>query len=84
MPSGSSVTIRIVNECRDLGEEHLARLTEPFWRLSTSRSDATHHGLGLTIAQGMAMLAGIDLRFRLEENRFVAEAVAPTEGASTA
>ena len=68
------ITLRISNDCDDLGDEHLPHLTEPFWRLSASRSDTHHHGLGLTIAQGMAALAGIELNLRVESGRFVAEA----------
>jgi len=74
------VRLSVHNECDGLAEEHLVHLTEPFWRLSSARSERGHHGLGLTIAQGMAVLAGLELRFTLDGARFTAE----TEGPSAA
>lgn len=73
----SRVTLRLSNECQGLCREDLEHLTEPFWRLSSSRSESDHYGLGLTIAQGMATLAGLELQMSLEDQRFVVEASGP-------
>lgn len=79
---GDRVVIRFSNACEGIGPEHLPFVTEPFWRRSTARTNDEHYGLGLTIAHGFARLAGIELRLRVEDGRFVAEASAPGQRAS--
>ncbi len=73
---GSVVILRIANECGDLAAEDLERVTEPFWRGSSARTGSEHHGLGLSIARGLAALCGVTLSFELEAGRFVARATA--------
>lgn len=74
----SRVTVKIQNDCKGLTREHLPHITEPFWRLSASRTESDHHGLGLTIAQGMAALAGLTLQFEVQDAAFIATLQSPT------
>lgn len=72
--------LHLENPCEGLGPEHLAHLTEPFWRLDPARDDPERHGLGLTIAHGMAVLAGVDLGLQVRDGVFSATLTFPTTG----
>lgn len=74
------VVLGVSNPCHDLSADQVERLTEPFWRGSTSRSDPDRHGLGLSIASEMAALAGLGLRLSLRDATFVAEVLFPGAG----
>ena len=64
--------LRVSNPCPDLTPDQVEHLTEPFWRASSARSDPDRHGLGLSIARGMAALAGLELALDVCDDTFVA------------
>lgn len=87
-PEGGQVVLRcgrergrsmfvIENSNIDLTQADLPQLTEPFWRKDASRTDATHVGLGLAIAQTYAIAMDASLRFALQNECFSASVTFP-------
>jgi signal transduction histidine kinase len=83
-PAGGSVecSVRIVegavelcvaNTNDSLTPADLEQMVRPFWRKDSSRSDASHSGLGLALVCAYAEVLGADFEVSLTpENRFVA------------
>ncbi len=63
--SGNQVTLIFANPAGNLEEADLPHLFERFWRKDVSRSDARHHGLGLSLAADFARLLGASLTAHL-------------------
>ena len=58
--------LRVANLAPDLTPEDIPRLFDRLWRKDTSRSDATHAGLGLSIASSCAVALGFALNAELD------------------
>lgn len=59
--AGSAMRLEISNATDKLTREDLPHLFERFWRKDTSRTDAGHSGLGLTLARAAAAALGLEL-----------------------
>lgn len=77
-PPGSAISITatdgtpflsISNPAPDLTAEDIPRLFDRLWRKDTTRSDAAHAGLGLSIARSCAVALGFTLRAKLADSR---------------
>lgn len=62
--SNGFVTIHFRNQAAELTAADLPHLFERFWRKDASRTDASHHGLGLALAAEFASLLGGTLSAR--------------------
>ncbi|MCZ6598057.1 MAG: ATP-binding protein [Planctomycetota bacterium] len=58
------------NETDGIAPDDLDKLTEPFWRASSSREDRAHAGIGLALAHRLAELLELDLSFDLDGRVF--------------
>jgi signal transduction histidine kinase len=76
-PPGSAISITatdgtpflsITNPAPDLTAEDIPRLFDRLWRKDTTRSDAAHAGLGLSIARSCALALGFKLRSKLDNS----------------
>jgi signal transduction histidine kinase len=59
--NGDGFIFSLTNTCRDLAEDELKRMFEPFWRKDKARSDAAQCGLGLALVQAYARLLDIEI-----------------------
>jgi signal transduction histidine kinase len=50
---------------------------EPFWRVSASREDRVHAGLGLSLVKRLAVLLDLEISFELDESVFRARLTSP-------
>ncbi len=67
-----SRTLSIANTERELREEDLEHLAEPFWQKDASRSDRAHFGIGMALVDAYTRLLGIDYHLCLQApERFV-------------
>lgn len=66
----SGYALRLINGPVDLSRSQLNLLFEPFWRAETSRSDTTHHGLGLALVQHACESCGLSCKAALN-NQFL-------------
>lgn len=57
----------IENASNDLTAEDIARMGEPFWQKSDSRTDPDHSGIGLALVLAYARLLEVDVRLELPE-----------------
>ena len=57
----------IINRAPSLGSDDLAHFFEPFWKKDPARTDASHAGLGLTIARAFATVLDMRIDASLEE-----------------
>ena len=62
-----TVAIRFRNRADALAEKDVAHLFERFWTKDEARTDAEHHGLGLSVAHDFAKLLGGSLSARLHD-----------------
>jgi len=62
--------LRVENEAPDLREEDLQRLTEPFWKKDSARSDRRRSGLGLALSSALVEKTGMAIDFELEAGIF--------------
>jgi len=67
--TNGTVAIRFRNRTDALEEMDVAHLFERFWTKDEARSDARHHGLGLSVAHDFAMVLGGSLVARLHKDR---------------
>lgn len=73
------VELSITNSNSTLTPADLCHLGEAFWRKEESRTDQTHHGLGLSLALAYSRMMRLTLRFELPEpKRFRAVLSLPT------
>lgn len=63
--SNEEIKLTFGNQAGDLTEADVSRLFERFWRKDTARSDASHHGLGLSLAAEFSAILGGELTARL-------------------
>ena len=63
-----TVTLHFYNHAGDLTAADVPHLFERFWRRDTARTDARHHGLGLSLATEFATLLGCPLTAQLCTN----------------
>ncbi len=70
--------IVLSNSSNGLAAEDVDKLTEPFWRASTSRGDRTHAGLGLSLVARLAALLELELSFWAEAGVFRVEVGFPS------
>ena len=55
-----AISLQFTNSCKSLDQSDLAVMADTFWRKEVSRSDSTHHGLGLTLVQAYASCMCLD------------------------
>lgn len=67
-PRDAVVQITIRNRPHDLTADDVAHLFEPFWRKEQARSDGTHVGLGLALAESYCRSLGGSLRAEFDED----------------
>ena len=60
------VEIEFVNAAEPMPQEHLRRLSEPFWRGDEARSSAEHAGLGLSVVTALAKLLSLTVEFHAD------------------
>ena len=60
----------VSNPANGLGAEDLGKLSEPFWRASSSREDRTHAGIGLALGRRLAELLELELSFAIQDGTF--------------
>lgn len=83
-PQGGSIECRlekgeepwrfvVENDTRDLDNDDLEALTQPFWRKDHARADPSSSGLGLALSSALAEKAEMRLEFFLDGGRFRAE-----------
>ena len=62
-----TITVHFRNLADALAQQDVAHLFERFWTKDEARSDAEHHGLGLSVAHDFARLLGGSLAARLRD-----------------
>jgi len=62
---GGRFRLDVANPAGNLDPADMARLQEPFWRKSESRTGGEHLGIGLTLAAALADLLDLDLHLNL-------------------
>jgi signal transduction histidine kinase len=65
--TGDDPFLRVGNLAPDLTPEDIPRLFDRLWRKDTTRTDATHAGLGLSIANSCAVALGFTLTAKLDD-----------------
>ncbi|HBJ82740.1 MAG TPA: hypothetical protein DDZ88_02470 [Verrucomicrobiales bacterium] len=65
--TGDDPFLRVGNLAPDLTPEDIPRLFDRLWRKDTTRTDATHAGLGLSIANSCAVARGFTLTAKLDD-----------------
>ncbi len=75
--SGSHVRIVVTNTDFALTPEDVSRLTEPFWRKDSARSDREHVGLGLSLAAAYGSGISGELSFDLADHLLHARLTIP-------
>lgn len=85
-PAGSPIRmsvseggLSIQNETRDLSEDDLQRLTEPFWQKDTARVQQDHFGLGLSLVALYVRLLQGSLTHSLQDGNITARLELPTD-----
>jgi two-component system sensor histidine kinase QseC len=78
-----ALVVSVANETDQLEAADLERLTEPFWRKETARTDGRHAGLGLALVSSVARVLGGRARFALEGRHFVAAIELPATNGAT-
>jgi signal transduction histidine kinase len=69
----SFVELAVSNTNASLSSDDLRDMLQPFWRKDTSRTDASHSGLGLALVSAYAQVLGAQFVVRLTpQNLFVA------------
>ena len=68
---GQFSDIKIQNPANDIESTDVSLMGDKFWRKEQSRSDSTHAGLGLSLADILAKQLGYNLDFYLDENRLM-------------
>ena len=63
--SGTEMRLTITNDCDGLTMEDLPHLFEPFWRKDPARTDGSHCGLGLTLAEAYCKSMGWSIKAHL-------------------
>ncbi len=61
----NGLRLDVTNSAPDLQPDDLAHLFKPFWRKSGARSDRSHAGLGLALAQRFADILGLQIEAHL-------------------
>jgi signal transduction histidine kinase len=69
-PHDDGWRLQVENDARDLREEDLPALSEPFWRKDRARTDRDRSGLGLALSHALAEKAGMELAFELTDGKF--------------
>lgn len=70
--NGKACALVVSNPSNGLQADDVDKLTEPFWRASSSRGDRDHAGIGLALAHRLAELLQLELSFAAEEGVFSA------------
>ena len=65
----SGDTLTLTNGPVELTRAQMSLLFEPFWRSDASRSDATHHGLGLALVQHGCASCGLSCKAELNNQQ---------------
>ncbi|KDN96703.1 sensor histidine kinase [Hydrogenovibrio marinus] len=71
---GASINLSIVNTGVTLMKQQLEEITKPFVRLENARS-SEGNGLGLSLVKAIFNTHGSDLKLKVIDNRFMAEAL---------
>lgn len=67
------VVLSVTNQAKDLSREDTEHLFERLWRKDASRTDSSHSGLGLALAQSCAQVLGLELKAGLKDEQLTIE-----------